>query len=81
MNATRAGFLSGATALIVVAGAVPHGFAVAADAPVPPETSLGAWLRMLPDGSVEMYTDKVEVGMGVPTGFAQSLKPSGTIMR
>jgi len=68
--ATRAGFL-GATALIVVAGAVPRAFAVAADAPAPPQTTLGAWLKMLPDGSVEMYTDKVEMGMGVSTGFAQ----------
>ncbi len=71
MNASRAAFLTGATALIVVAGAAPRAFAVAADAPAPAETSLGAWLRMLPDGTVEMYTDKVEVGMGVPTGFAQ----------
>ncbi len=47
-------------------------FAVAADAPAPKKmTALGDWLRMLPDGTVEMYTDKVEVGMGVPTGFAQ----------
>jgi CO/xanthine dehydrogenase Mo-binding subunit len=71
MTTTRAGFLTGATALIVVAGAAPRGFAVAADAPAPAQTSLGAWLRMRPDGDVEMYTDKVEVGMGVPTGFAQ----------
>ena len=68
---TRAVFLTSATALIVVAGATPRGFAVAADAPAPADTSLGAWLRMLPDGTVEMYTDKVEVGMGVPTGLAQ----------
>jgi CO/xanthine dehydrogenase Mo-binding subunit len=71
VNATRGGFLAGATALVVVAGTTPRGFAVAADAPAPASTTLGAWLRMLPDGTVEMYTDKVEVGMGVPTGFAQ----------
>ncbi len=71
MSATRAAFLTGTTALIVVAGATPRGFAVAADAPAPASTTLGAWLRMLPDGTVEMYTDKVEVGMGVPTGLAQ----------
>jgi len=64
-------FLTGAATLVVVAGARPQGFAIAADAPPPAETSLGAWLRMLPDGTVEMYTDKVEMGMGVPTGFAQ----------
>ncbi len=70
---TRASFLAGATALVVVTGGGGvRGFAVAADAPAPSRTTaLGDWLRMLPDGTVEMYTDKVEVGMGVPTGFAQ----------
>jgi nicotinate dehydrogenase subunit B len=70
---TRAVFLAGTTALVVaVTGGGVHSFACAADAPVPEKlTSLGDWLRMLPDGTVEMYTDKVEVGMGVPTGLAQ----------
>ena len=70
---TRATFLAGTTALVVVAtGGGVHSFACAADAPAPVKmTTLGDWLRMLPDGTVEMYTDKVEVGMGVPTGFAQ----------
>ena len=71
---TRATFLAGTTALVVVvaAGGGVHSFAWAADAPPPAKmTTLGDWLRMLPDGTVEMYTDKVEVGMGVPTGFAQ----------
>jgi nicotinate dehydrogenase subunit B len=68
---TRATFLAGSAALIVVAGgAGVHSFVSAADAPAK-MTTLGDWLRMLPDGTVEMYTDKVEVGMGVPTGFAQ----------
>jgi CO/xanthine dehydrogenase Mo-binding subunit len=69
---TRATFLAG-TALVVAASAGGfHSFAVAADAPAPVKmTGLGDWLRMLPNGTVEMYTDKVEVGMGVPTGFAQ----------
>jgi nicotinate dehydrogenase subunit B len=67
----RTAFLTSAAALIVVAGARPRGFAIAADAPPPAETSLAAWLRMRPDGAVEMYTDKVEMGMGVPTGLAQ----------
>jgi nicotinate dehydrogenase subunit B len=70
---TRATFLAGTTALVVLAaGSGVHSMACAADAPVPEKmTALGDWLRMLPDGSVEMYTDKVEVGMGVPTGLAQ----------
>ncbi len=70
---TRATFLAATTGLVVVAAAGGvTSFAYAADAPAPVKmTGLGDWLRMLPDGTVEMYTDKVEVGMGVPTGFAQ----------
>ncbi|HEY5350327.1 MAG TPA: molybdopterin cofactor-binding domain-containing protein [Candidatus Lustribacter sp.] len=70
---TRATFLAGTTALVVVAGSGGvRSFAYAADAPAPTKmTTLGDWLRMLPNGTVEMYTDKVEVGMGVPTGLAQ----------
>jgi CO/xanthine dehydrogenase Mo-binding subunit len=70
---SRAQFLASTTALVVVAaGGGVQSFACAADAPVPAKmTTLGDWLRMLPDGTVEMFTDKVEVGMGVPTGFAQ----------
>ena len=70
---TRATFLTGSTALIVVAAAGGmQSFAYAADAPAPQKmTALGDWLRMLPDGTVEMYTDKVEMGMGTPTGLAQ----------
>jgi CO/xanthine dehydrogenase Mo-binding subunit len=70
---TRATFLAGSTALVVAATAGGFtSFALAADAPAPTKMSgLGNWIRMLPDGTVEMYTDKVEVGMGVPTGFAQ----------
>ena len=70
---TRATFIAGATALCVVVGeSSVRSFASAADVPVPRKTSsLGAWLRMLPDGTVEMYSDKVEVGMGVATGFSQ----------
>ena len=70
---SRATFLTGSTALVVAASAGGlRSFAYAADAPAPARvTTLGDWIRMLPDGTVEMYTDKVEVGMGVPTGFAQ----------
>ena len=73
MKSTRATFLGGTTALVVVAaGSGVHSFACAADAPPPtPMTALGDWLRMLPDGTVELHTDKVEMGMGTPTGFAQ----------
>lgn len=68
---TRAEFLAaGAAALAVVA--LPEGgtrsFAMAADART---TTLGDWIRMLPNGTVEVFTDKVEMGMGVSTGLAQ----------
>ena len=70
---TRATFLAGTTALVVVSTAEGvRSVAFAADAPAATKmTTLGAWLRMLPDGTVEMCTDKVEVGMGTPTGLAQ----------
>jgi nicotinate dehydrogenase subunit B len=70
---TRATFLAGTTALVVgaTAGGV-RSLAYAADAAPPVKmTTLGSWLRMLPDGTVEMCTDKVEIGMGTPTGLAQ----------
>jgi nicotinate dehydrogenase subunit B len=70
MSITRAEFLAGSAALAVVA--LPQGgtrsFAMAADART---TTLGNWIRMLPDGTVEVFTDKVEVGMGVATGLGQ----------
>lgn len=66
---TRAGFLAGTTALVVVAAeGGMRSFAMAADAPQ--TTTLGNWLRMLPDGTVEVFSDKVEMGMGTSTGFA-----------
>lgn len=69
---TRATFIGGSAALVVAFGAAgTRSFVAAADAPPKKSSTLGSWLRMLPDGTVEMYTDKVEVGMGVPTGFAQ----------
>ena len=70
---SRATFLAGTTALVVAATAGgTRSFALAADAPAPVKMSgLGNWIQMLPNGTVEMYTDKVEVGMGVPTGLAQ----------
>jgi nicotinate dehydrogenase subunit B len=70
---TRAEFVAAGTAALVVA-ALPQGgtqsFAMAADAPAQ-TTTLSNWLRMLPDGTVEVFTDKVEVGMGVATGLGQ----------
>lgn len=67
---TRADFLAGTTALVVVAAeGATRGFAMAADAEPAKMTTLGNWLRMLPDGTVELFTDKVEMGMGTSTGL------------
>jgi CO/xanthine dehydrogenase Mo-binding subunit len=71
MTTRRAEFLAGTTALVafVTAGGVQTA-AMAADAPEH-LTTLGSWLRMMPDGTVDVFSDKVEVGMGVQTGLAQ----------
>ncbi|HXP93023.1 MAG TPA: molybdopterin cofactor-binding domain-containing protein [Candidatus Binatia bacterium] len=67
----RSEFLAAGTAALAVV-ALPQGgtrsFAMAADERT---TTLGSWLRMWPDGTVEVFTDKVEVGMGVATGLGQ----------
>jgi nicotinate dehydrogenase subunit B len=41
----------------------------AAAAPLPKK--LESWLRVLPDGSVQVFTGKLEIGMGVDTALAQ----------
>src|SRR5260370_73864 len=70
---TRTDFLVAGSATLVgfaSAGSV-RTMVLAADAPDAKLTTLGSWLRMLPDGTVEHFSDKVEVGMGVSTGLAQ----------
>ena len=37
----------------------------------PSPGQLDAWLRIEKDGTVRVFTGKVEIGMGVETGFAQ----------
>jgi CO/xanthine dehydrogenase Mo-binding subunit len=72
MTTTRSGFLAGTAALVAFATADGvRTMAMAAETPPEKMTTLGAWLRMLPDGTIEHFTDKVEVGMGVQTGLAQ----------
>jgi CO/xanthine dehydrogenase Mo-binding subunit len=43
-----------------MAGAVP-----------PPPTKLESWLHILPDGGVQVFTGKLEIGMGVDTALTQ----------
>ncbi|HYZ15476.1 MAG TPA: molybdopterin cofactor-binding domain-containing protein, partial [Candidatus Acidoferrum sp.] len=70
---TRFGFLaSGAAALAVIAA--PATIGAAADAAVPIGLALdrlGTWLRVGADGFVDVFTGKVEIGMGTITGLAQ----------
>ena len=37
----------------------------------PSPSRLDAWLRIEKDGTIRVFTGKVEIGMGVETGFAQ----------
>ena len=38
---------------------------------IPSPSQLDAWLRIEKDGAIRVFTGKVEIGMGVETGFAQ----------
>ena len=38
---------------------------------IPSSSQLDAWLRIEKDGAIRVFTGKVEIGMGVETGFAQ----------
>ena len=82
MSTTRASFLTGTTALLVgisAAGAV-RSFAYAADAPPAPMTSLGNWLRMLPDVR-SRYTPQGRDGHGHTDRVARSSSPTISIFR
>ena len=37
---------------------------------------LGQWIRIRPDGIVEMYSGKVEIGQGILTALAQIVATS-----
>ena len=58
--------LADATVLPRVLAASPEGAAK-----IPSPSQLDAWLRIEKDGSIRVFTGKVEIGMGVETGFAQ----------
>jgi nicotinate dehydrogenase subunit B len=55
------------------ASILPRVFAAApGDTVQPPSpTRLDAWMRIEKDGAIRVFTGKVEIGMGVETGFAQ----------
>lgn len=38
---------------------------------IPSPSQLDAWLRIEKDGAIRVFTGKVEIGMGIETGFAQ----------
>ena len=83
-EATRAQFLAGSAALVIGIGAGgttvvaqtapaagPPGLPPSGGAYGPPLDAFSSWLKMLPDGTVEVYTDKVDLGMGTTTAFQQ----------
>ena len=50
---------------------VPRLFAQAAAAAAPSPKKLESWLHILPDGNVQVFTGKLEIGMGVDTALTQ----------
>jgi len=58
--------LADATVLSRVLGASPEDVLK-----TPSPGSLNAWLRIEKDGAIRVFTGKVEIGMGVETGYAQ----------
>jgi len=54
------------------AALAPQLLAQSAATAVPPSPKkLESWLHILPDGSVQVFTDKLEIGMGVDTALGQ----------
>jgi nicotinate dehydrogenase subunit B len=69
---TRSGFLASGAAALAVLAAPPLVGAAAAIAPGALALDrLGTWLRIGADGFVDVFTGKVEIGMGTITGLAQ----------
>jgi len=50
---------------------VPRLFAQASTSAAPSPKRLESWLHILPDGSVQVFTGKLEIGMGVDTALTQ----------
>src|SRR5690348_17292738 len=72
----RRDFLKGTGALVVsfsFSGTLPKALAQAASSAADTEepTSLDSWLAVAQDGTVTVYTSKVELGTGVETALAQ----------
>src|SRR4029079_8698128 len=51
----------------------PRLLAQASVAAAPSPTKLESWLHVLPDGGVQVFTGKLEIGMGVSTALIQSV--------
>src|ERR1043166_1390475 len=74
----RRNFLGQSGAIVVAFSLLPAGFAqqpTAKPAPLPGSLNnnrmLESWLRINPDGSVTVFTGKVELGQGILTALAQ----------
>jgi hypothetical protein len=73
---SRRDFLTTSGAVVVAFGITPFlgpGLDAAAAPPTgaPGGGTIDSWLAIAQDGSVTVFTDKVELGMGVSTAFAQ----------
>jgi nicotinate dehydrogenase subunit B len=76
MSVTRREFVKGAGGLLVGfslfdASVLPRALAAQPGAPDTAASRLDAWLRIDGEGRVQVFTGKVEIGMGVETAFAQ----------
>ncbi len=73
---TRREFVQSASGLVIGfsmldAAIAPDLLAQAASAAAPSPKKLESWLHVLPDGSVQVFTGKLEIGMGVDTALTQ----------
>jgi CO/xanthine dehydrogenase Mo-binding subunit len=71
---TRREFVAGGLVVgfsLLDAARAPHLLAQAAAASAPSPKRLESWLHVLPDGSVQVFTGKLEIGMGVDTALTQ----------
>ncbi|HXZ02269.1 MAG TPA: molybdopterin cofactor-binding domain-containing protein [Stellaceae bacterium] len=71
---TRRGFGQALGALTIAFSLAPHGSAaegVKLPGSLAANPLLDAWLRINPDGTVTVFTGKVELGQGILTAFAQ----------
>ncbi|TMG78801.1 MAG: twin-arginine translocation signal domain-containing protein, partial [Betaproteobacteria bacterium] len=72
---SRRDFLKTGSALVIAFSLAPDAFGQAKPAPLPGSLNnnrmLDAWLRIDADGTVTIFTGKIELGQGIGTALAQ----------